>query len=922
MKIAAPPRLRMSAQLYLLVTLMLVLFAGQAIYMMRHVGETEKTLKFTIDNRLKTAEFLQDISDALQGSLEHAHRVARKAMTPDEALATLRPELDQARANWDNYYLASKIPEEEKLAEETTEVLDHGFNESERLLTKLKAGDAGLDAWTLSTLLPAVTAAESNVKRLIDLQADAAALDERNTKAATTRTLWTAGLMTSAATLLSIALGFLIIRNAQRRLGTDPAEAAEIANRIARGDYDFDLPDDAPPDSLLAALRHMKDSLLHSKLDYEGQLTAISRSQAVIEFTPEGLVLDANDNFLKLMGYSLDEIKGKHHSMFLQPHERELSSYKQFWARMKRGQFWSGSFGRLTKVGDEIWLQATYNPIIDASGKVFKVVKYAHDVTDQRNAAQLNAAFKGALEKLGVNVVVADNDYNVIYVNEPGRAMFVAIQGELRKEFPNFDARNVVGQSLDAFSLNPVAQRRLLDELVSTHVAEVRIGGRTMRQIFTPMRDESGKRLGTVIEWLDRTQELATELELQEVVGAVTSGDLARRIQLAGKTGFFESLSRGINDLVDNVGMVVDEVQALVESANAGDLTRRVKVEGRAGLLLKIGGGINQLTDNMANVVAQVKLAAGEVSRGADEISQGNTNLSQRTEEQASSLEETASSMEEMTSTVKQNADNAGQANQLAVAARDQAEKGGAVVARAVAAMSGINDASKRIADIIGVIDEIAFQTNLLALNAAVEAARAGEQGRGFAVVASEVRNLAGRSATAAKEIKALIHDSVRRVDEGSALVTQSGLTLDQIVAAVKKVTDIVAEIAAASHEQSAGIDQVNKAIMQLDELTQQNAALVEQASAASQAMAEQARGLNANMSRYTVLATVTEAIASKANATAIFRPERRKTSRPWSQGGGSRASDPAPSREPMRDNRASGRGEATATDDSVWKEF
>ena len=218
----------------------------------------------------------------------------------------------------------------------------------------------------------------------------------------------------------------------------------------------------------------------------------------------------------------------------------------------------------------------------------------------------------------------------------------------------------------------------------------------------------------------------------------------------------------------------------------------------------------------LATVMKQA--AATEVSRGAEEISQGNANLSQRTEEQASSLEQTASSMEEMTSTVKQNADNSGQANQLAVAARDQAEKGGKVVAKAVDAMTEINESSKKIADIIGVIDEIAFQTNLLALNAAVEAARAGEQGRGFAVVASEVRNLAGRSATAAKEIKDLIQDSVKKVEEGSDLVTESGTTLEQIVTAVKKVSDIIAEIAAASQEQSSGIEQVNKAVAEMEQ--------------------------------------------------------------------------------------------------------
>jgi methyl-accepting chemotaxis protein len=375
------------------------------------------------------------------------------------------------------------------------------------------------------------------------------------------------------------------------------------------------------------------------------------------------------------------------------------------------------------------------------------------------------------------------------------------------------------------------------------------------------------------MEWTDRTPEVAVEKEMQTMLSAVIDGDLGKRIDLHGKTGFFEAMSRGVN----------------------------------------------QLADNMAEVVSKVKAVASEVHRGADEISTGNANLSQRTEEQSSSLEETASSMEEMTTTVKQNADNAGQANQLAMAARDQAEKGGSVVNQAVKAMSDINDASKKIADIIGVIDDIAFQTNLLALNAAVEAARAGEQGRGFAVVASEVRSLAGRSATAAKEIKELIQDSVRKVEDGSVLVTQSGQTLEKIVASVKKVSDIVAEIAAASREQSSGIEQVNRAVMQMDELTQQNAALVEQATAASQAMAEQVRGLNQMLDRYRVkdMIEAAKSYASPAVATATPRVERRGSSRPWSKAG-----------EPGVSTRKRANGAlATAVvpdvkSDTEWREF
>ncbi|HXS20193.1 MAG TPA: methyl-accepting chemotaxis protein [Steroidobacteraceae bacterium] len=298
---------------------------------------------------------------------------------------------------------------------------------------------------------------------------------------------------------------------------------------------------------------------------------------------------------------------------------------------------------------------------------------------------------------------------------------------------------------------------------------------------------------------------------------------------------------------------IVEETRDVINAASQGDLTRRLDSRIDSPELRAMAEGINSLLESMAGIVRGIKSTATEVNRSAEEISAGNTNLSRRTEEQSASLEETASSMEEMTTTVKQNADNAAQASQLALAARDQAERGGVVVNQAVAAMSDIKQSSKRIADIIGVIDEIAFQTNLLALNAAVEAARAGEQGRGFAVVASEVRSLAGRSATAAKEIKGLIQDSVRKVEDGSSRVTQSGHTLEEIVASVKKVSDIVAEIAAASREQSAGIEQVNRAVMQMDALTQQNAALVEEATAAAQSMAGEARGLSEIMGRYRI---------------------------------------------------------------------
>ena len=295
--------------------------------------------------------------------------------------------------------------------------------------------------------------------------------------------------------------------------------------------------------------------------------------------------------------------------------------------------------------------------------------------------------------------------------------------------------------------------------------------------------------------------------------------------------------------LVRAIIIPLNRAVAVANAVAAGDLTSKIEVDStnETGRLLQ---ALKSMNENLAGLVSTVRGGTDSISTASKQIASGNADLSQRTEEQASSLEETASSMEELTSTVKQNAENARQANQLAAGASDVAVKGGAVVGQVVQTMSSINESSKKIVDIISVIDGIAFQTNILALNAAVEAARAGEQGRGFAVVATEVRTLAQRSAAAAKEIKELISDSVHKVEDGTKLVDEAGKTMDEIVSSVKRVTDIMAEISAASQEQSSGIEQVNQAVTQMDETTQQNAALVEEAAAAAESMQEQAQNL------------------------------------------------------------------------------
>jgi len=360
-----------------------------------------------------------------------------------------------------------------------------------------------------------------------------------------------------------------------------------------------------------------------------------------------------------------------------------------------------------------------------------------------------------------------------------------------------------------------------------------------------------------------------------------------------------------IRESLQHMGEVTDALAA----GKLDVLTSAAHSHDEVGWLMH---NLESLTKKLVDVVGNIRLASNTIKSSSAEIARGNTDLSQRTQEQASSLEEVASSMEEMTSTVSQNAENAEQASQLAKQASRQAEAGSEIVGRTVTSMAEINKASKKIADIIGVIDEIAFQTNLLALNAAVEAARAGEQGRGFAVVASEVRNLAGRSATAAKEIKELIRNSVAKVEDGSKLVDQSGKALQDIVSSVKKVSDIVEEIAAASREQSDGIGQVNKAVMQMDGMTQQNASLVEEVAASSEAMATQAEDLNDAVAFFDMGEHQKELMERKAVAkmTHYGKDESVRQQRLTRQ-------NPAPPTKSLSHEHT-----ATERDDGDWQEF
>ena len=575
--------------------------------------------------------------------------------------------------------------------------------------------------------------------------------------------------------------------------------------------------------------------------------------------------------------------------------------------------------GRIDVMGkDEIsdLLRAMSRMQSDLSARIEKDAAIAHE----------NLRIRTALESSTTGVYVTDAKARIVFANPALRNLLADNADIFRHALPKLSSSmELVGTHANSLETTGDVDMALLERLqrdgrVDRTVEYVGADGQkvTVFQIMAGIRDSQGALIGYIIEWRNRTADVQTEQEISRIIDLAARGQLSERIDTTGKQGFHLLVADNLNRLLDANAAVLGKLSSLLNALSEGDL--RVRMEGHfEGVFAQMRDDANTMADQLSDIVSRIQQAAAHITSASGEIATGNQDLSRRTEQQAANLEETAASMEELTSTVRQNAEHARQANQLAVGAADVAARGGQVTQAMVTTMGQIEQASRKIADIISVIDGIAFQTNILALNAAVEAARAGEQGRGFAVVAAEVRTLAQRSAAAAKEIKHLIDDSVNKVSEGSSLVSEAGSTMKDIVSSVQRVTDIMAEISAASQEQSAGIEQVSQTVTQMDETTQQNAALVEEATAAARSMEEQAQELTQIVSTFRLAGNATAPAAVDPPAVSAANLLHRTLTQVEKQTTSTAAASAKPEK-PSR--RHASKDVSSSTSDNEWQEF
>ena len=589
----------------------------------------------------------------------------------------------------------------------------------------------------------------------------------------------------------------------------------------------------------------MSESKLTEIEELRGMHEAIKKAQAVIEFNMDGTIITANDNFLNTLGYTLDEIQGQHHRILVEDAYANSLEYRAFWEMLNRGEYESAEYKRIAKGGREVWIQASYNAILDPDGKPYKVVKFATDITVEKLK---NADFSGQMEAInkaqaiiefnmdGTIITANDNFLNTLgyTLNE--------VQGQHHSMFVETTFKGSVEYTLFWEKLNR-------GEYEAAEFKRIGKGGKEVwiQASYNPILDLNGKPYKVVKFATDITQQTVMNQlykdDLVLLIEASKSGDLSRRGDIDQLDEIYGPLMQGTNDIIDAILAPINEASAVLEKVAQRDLTARV-VGDYEGDHEKIKNNLNSAVQNLESSMAQARDASAQVNSAGEQISTGAQALAQGASEQASSLEEISASLEELTAMTNQNADNAQQGNSLSEEAKVFTDKGITAMSKMSEAINLIKESAEQTAKIVKTIDEIAFQTNLLALNAAVEAARAGDAGKGFAVVAEEVRSLAARSAEAARNTAELIEQSGKNAEGGVRISEDVASALDEIQGQTAKVAELMAEISAASKEQASGISQINDGVTQLDSVTQKNAAGSEESAAAAEELTAQAQGL------------------------------------------------------------------------------
>ena len=842
---------KISTRLSALLASLLLLLIGIGILGIRELGRSNEVMETIQARRLIP---LDQVSRVEKLMLENQLFSARAVLNPsadnvNAALHAVDANIAGISQLWASFTANKMTPEEAKLVKSYTELRGVFVRDGLRpMLDALKANDIKKAADVQQTIAALWQPVSPVIKALATLQVDEAKRDFERQQAEMNSTMNMIMSIVGASVLMAAVLGFMLIRG----ITTPLARAVEVAQSLAAGRYDAEIGATSgdEPGQLLAAMAKTQVALQTAaseanfnqrmRIALEGVDSNVMIADAgnnviFMNRAVEAMLSTAESDIRKdLPNFQTSKVLGSNIDIF----HKNPSHQRDMLAKLRT------TYRTQIKVGVRIFsLIAT--PVINSHGERLGTIVEWQDKTAEiaGRDAELkliseNTRIKNALDKCTTNVMIADVDLNIVYMNETVTSMMQRNEAELRKTLPHFDARKLIGQNIDVFHQNPAHQRGMLAALKTSYRTQIKVGNLYFGLIANPVMDADGQRLGSVVEWAARTAEVGVENEVAAIVQAAAQGDFSQRLDREGKTGFFANLSDGMNQLLDTSEQGLSDVADVLASFAEGDLTQRIHRD-YAGLFGKVKESANSTAENLTRVMCEVRAAADALTGAANQVSATAQSLSQAASEQAASVEETTASVEVMSASISQNSDNAKVTNGIATKASKEAADGGSAVSQTVTAM-------KQIASKIGIVDDIAYQTNLLALNAAIEAARAGEHGKGFAVVAAEVRKLAERSQEAAKEIGDLAGSSVSTAE-------RAGKLLDEIVPSIQKTSALVEDIASASAEQSESVLQIGGAMGQLSKATQQNASASEELAATSEELSGQAEQLQQSIAFFNI---------------------------------------------------------------------